>query len=509
MNNKNILKSRKFRYGVYSTAFVAFFIAIMIAFNGIFSVLANRFGWYVDMTRESVFTFSEASKDYLKDIKSDVTIYFASDADKLVQDDDMRYIYNSAKELSTEFSNIKVVCRDSVKNPEFFERFKETKGTSINSKSVIIESGTESVVYVHKAFFTYNEDGTRWGYNGEYRYVAGILQVTQAEHPIAYFTTGHSEDVGPIEGEEAAYNFGNAAALKNLLTDCGFEVRKINLSEEKMDDEARIVVIYNPKYDFHGYGKKDDGIEDEIEKIDDFLDGLGGVMVFEDPSYSADLKELNEFLEEWGISFRHGTQVKDVKHAMYDPKSLSIKLQYETKDTFGKTVYDDLENFDSMPSAIISQAMPIEKLWNGKNMSVGARGIYTMLRSYDTAELIDRSTNDVVDKGEFDLVTISYEDRVIDNDHYYSYVMAAGSPSFAYNNYLIDGSWGNSDVIFSAMKLIGRDRVLADLDTKPFDDTSSDATTEQAKEFLICCTFILPAIITVTGVVVIIRRKHS
>ena len=88
-------------------------------------------------------------------------------------------------------------------------------------------------------------------------------------------------------------------------------------------------------------------------------------------------------------------------------------------------------------------------------------------------------------------------------------MMAAGSPSFAYNNYLIDGSWGNSDVIFSAMKLIGRDRVLADLDTKPFDDTSSDATTEQAKEFLLCCTFILPAIITVTGVVVIIRRKHS
>jgi hypothetical protein len=91
MNNKNILKSRKFRYGVYSTAFVAFFIAIMIAFNGIFSVLANRFGWYVDMTSESVFTFSEASKDYLKDIKSDVTIYFASDADKLVQD--AEYLY--------------------------------------------------------------------------------------------------------------------------------------------------------------------------------------------------------------------------------------------------------------------------------------------------------------------------------------------------------------------------------------------------------------------------------
>ncbi|MBR6808237.1 MAG: Gldg family protein [Clostridia bacterium] len=507
MNSKNILKSRKFRYGVYSTAFVAVFIAIMIVFNGIFSVLANRFGWYVDMTSEAVFTFSDAAKDYLKDIKSEVTIYFASDADKLVQDDDMRYIYNSAKELSTEFSNIKVVCRDSVKNPEFFAKFKESKGTPINSKSVIIESGTESVVYVHKAFFTYNEDGTRWGYNGEYRYIAGILQVTQAEHPVAYFTVGHSEDVGPETGEEAPYDYGNAAALKNLLTDCGFEVRKIDLTTEEIDDDARIIVIYNPKFDFHGIEVEDKNAN-EIDKIDKFLDGLGGLMVFEDPSHAEGLTKLNEFLEEWGISFRAGTQVKDTKHSM-STNGYSIKLQYETEDTFGKTVYDDLENFDSMPGAIISQAMPIEKLWNGKNMSVGARGIYTMLSSYDTSELIDRSTNDVIDSGEFDLVTISYEDRVIDNDHYYSYVMAAGSPSFAYNNYLIDGSWGNSDIIFSTMKLIGRDRVLADLDTKPFDDTSSEATTEEAKEFLVCCTVILPAIITITGVVIIIRRKHS
>jgi len=495
MNNKNILKSRKFRYGAYSTAFVALFIAVMIAFNGIVSVLVNKFDWYVDMTKEAVFTFSESSKDYLRDIKSDVTIYFASEEDNLIKDEDMRYIYSSAKELSREFPNIKVECRDSVKNPEFFARFKETKGTAINAKSVIIESGSESVVYVHKAFFTYNENGTRWAYNGEYRYIAGILQVTQAENPIAYFTTGHSEDIT------------NAAALAQLLADCGFEVRQIDLSEEDLDDDARILVIFNPKYDFHGI-EVEDPSANEIDKIDKFLDGLGGVMVFEDPSYSAGLTNLNEFLEEWGISYRHGTQVKDKEHSM-STNGYSVKLQYETEDTFGKNVYDDLENFDSMPGAIISQAMPIEKLWNGKNMAVGARGIYTMLRSHDTAELIDRETNEAVDTGAFDLVTISYEDRVIDNDHYYSYVMAAGSPSFAYNNYLIDGSWGNSDVIFSTMKLIGRDRVLADLDTKPFDDTTSEATTEEAKEFLICCTFILPSIIAVVGAIVIIRRKHS
>ncbi len=495
MNHTSITKSRKFRYGAIAAAFTAFFIAVVVMFNAIFSSLALKFGWYADMTGEAVFTFSDAAKHYISDITSDVTIYFAAEPDELMADDDMRYVYNSAKELSGEFSNIKVECYDVVKHPEYFTRFYSNKGTSITAKTVVIESGTESVVYNYKAFFTYNEEGTRWGYNGEYRYVAGIMQVTQAETPIAYFTTGHSEDIT------------NANALANLLYDSGFEVKEIDLTKEEIDDDARILVIFNPKYDFHGVEAESESAN-EIKKIDDFLDGLGGLMVFEDSEYSAGLPNLNEFLEEWGISYKNGTHVRDSANSM-SVDGYSIIAQYQTEDNFGKSIYDDLENFDSMPKSIIRQAMPIEKLWNAQGTMVGAKGIYTMLSSYPEAELIDRETESVMEKGQYDLVTIAYETRVIDNDYYYSYVMASGSPSFAYNNYLIDPSYGNSDVILSTLKLIGRDKVLADLDLKPFDDTSSDATTAQSRTFTICCTLILPAVVAIVGTVIVVRRRRS
>ena len=501
MNNRSLLKSRKFRFGAIATAFTALFIAIIIVFNGIFSVLADKFGWYADMTNEAVFTFSKHSLEYLGDITADVNIYFASDPDVLMADEDMRYVYNSAKDLETEFSNIHVECRNYVKNPDFFRKYQSTKGTTIDGRTVIIESGTESIVYNYRAFFTYNEEGKRWGYNGEYRYVAGIMQVTQAETPIAYFTTGHSEDVT------------KANALANLLYDCGFDVRQIDLKKEEISDDARIIVVFNPKYDFYGIG---DGEEDadvkestnEIKKLDEFLDGLGGLMVFEDPEYSAGLNNLNEFLEEWGIQYDSSVSVRDHEHAM-TTNGYRIITEYEKDDTFGKDVYDDLENFDSMPHSVIENAMPIKTVWSSHGSMVGAKGIYTMIQSHKTAELVNRETEEVVESGEYNLVTISYENRVIDNDYYYSYVMAAGSPSFAYNNFLIDGSWGNSDVIFSTLKLIGRDRVLADLDTKPFDDTSMDVTTDQARKMTVGMTCIIPAIVAVAGAVVVIRRRHS
>lgn len=495
MNNKNIIKNKKLRFGAMSLGFIAFFIAIVIVLNGIFSVLAAKFGWYVDMTGEKVFSISDAAAAYLTDITSEVNIYFAAEPDELMADDDMRYVYTSATELESKFSNIHVECHDAVKNPEFFTEFYTNKGTDITAKSVVIESGTESIVYNYKAFFTYNENGDRWAYNGEYRYVAGIMQLTQAEVPIAYFTTGHSEDV------EAA------SALATLLYDCGFDVRQIDLSTEKIDDDARIIVIFNPKYDFHGINVEDESAN-EIAKLDEFLNGLGGVMVFEDSEYASGLTNLNEFLEEWGISYKTGTQVKDGEHSM-SVDGYTIVTEYAKDDTFGNSVYSDLANFDSMPKSVIRQAMPIEKVWPYQNTMSGAKGIYSMLSSYDGAELIDRADNTTLETGKYDLVTISYENRVIDNDYYYSYVMAAGSPSFAYNNYLVDGSYGNSDIIYSALKLIGRDRVLGDLDTKPFDDTSSDATTAQAKALTFWLTFPLPAVIALAGVVTVVRRRRA
>lgn len=498
MNGTNLFmklgKSRKMKIGAVAAAFTAFFIAVIIVLNGIFSVLANKFGWYIDMTSEAVFTLSEEAKGYIEDVTVDVNVYFAAEPDELMADYDMRYIYNTAKQLESEFSNIRVSCHDVIKHPDFFERFHVSTGTNITQKTVVFECGSESLITSYKAYFTYNESGDRWAYSGDYRFISSIMRVTQNETPIAYFTSEHSED--------------KSTGIEQILLDSGFDVRQINLRTEEIDDDARLIVINNPKYDFLGIEAESES-GNEIKKLDDFMDGLGGLIVFEDPEYAAKLTNLNEFLEEWGISFRTDARVNDASHSM-SVDGYSVVAQYPIEDNLGSNIYDDLENFDSMPQAVVRDAMPIEILWADRSTGSGWRYVYPMLLSYNTSELIDNHTNSTMEKGSYTLMTISRESRVIDNDHYYSYVMAAGTSNFANDNYLINSNaYGNGDILRQTMKFIGRNGILADIPLRPFDDTTSTATTLQARNFTLQVTLIAPVIIAVCGVVMIVRRRHS
>jgi len=191
-------KSRGLKIGSASFAFTVLFVAGVIVINAVFGILANSMLWYIDMTGDSVFSLSEEAKDVLSDVTAEVNIYFTQDADKLMSGEGsspyMKYIYNTALQLEKEFSNISVECVDIIKHPGFFEYYYNTAATDIKSTSVIIESGGEFRLQAADSFFMWDEEYSYiWGYNGEAKFAASILQVTAAEMPIVYFTSGHGE----------------------------------------------------------------------------------------------------------------------------------------------------------------------------------------------------------------------------------------------------------------------------------------------------------------------------
>ena len=59
------------------------------------------------------------------------------------------------------------------------------------------------------------------------------------------------------------------------------------------------------------------------------------------------------------------------------------------------------------------------------------------------------------------------------------------------------------------MKAVGRERVLAVLELKPFDKSDITVTTAEANRWTIGMTTVIPAIFAVCGLVVMTRRKHS
>lgn len=491
-------QSRKFKYGSVATVFTISFVAIVVIFNIIFTALANKYNWYVDMTAEQVYTLSEEAKELMSDIPDDVYIYFASDPDVLMNGTNSSYtrmIYTTALQLEEAFSNVHVQCENVLKNPAFFRDFYNTAATDIDSDSVVITSGSEVRVYAAEAFFTFNDPtdaSTVWAYSGEKAMISGIMQVTQTETPKVAFTIEHGEDMG------------GALALANVFAANGFEVETVNLAKDTIDDDCRILVIYNPIYDFIG-AEAEDSAMDEIEKIDRFLDGYGCLMVFCDPEYVDNLTNLSEFLAEWGISYVGSTTIRDTDNAM-STDGYSIIAQYQS-DTLGGSIYRDLNNLATPPKTIIRKSMPIDILWETGGGLNGSREVSPVLKSHPTSELVENGL--VKETGSYNLVTLSRESRIVDNEYYYSYVIAFGSPTFANLSYVNSNAYANEDILSASMKAVGRERVLAVLTLKPFDKDEITVTTAQANNWTVAMTLVIPAVIALCGVVVITRRKHS
>ena len=74
---------------------------------------------------------------------------------------------------------------------------------------------------------------------------------------------------------------------------------------------------------------------------------------------------------------------------------------------------------------------------------------------------------------------------------------------------LISDAYSNSDIIYSAIRSLGKEKILSDIPYKEFDDTDVTVTTAHANAWTVAMTVAIPAVIAVCGIVVYSRRKHS
>jgi len=467
---------------------------VVVIFNAIFTALAYKYMWYVDMTENELYTLSDAAIELISDVDKDITIYFCQDPDELEADTAMRYVYNTAKQMDNHFDNINVVCEDIVVNNKFFEKF-STAANSLKTTSVIVESGSEFRAFAIEAFYVTEEtSGEVRAYNGELKLCSAILQTTTAEIPMAYFTTGHGEAL------DAA-----ATPLVSLFYDAGFAVEPIDLSTADLSDDARIVVINNPVYDFIG-SEAEDGIGNEIEKLNAFLDNYGALIVFADPENAGNYTNLGEFLSEWGIEFVPNAYVRDSEHAV-STDALSIVGEYNTENALAASLYSTISSLSSMPKVVFRKAMPINVLFEEQSTVVSTRMVSPIMSSYDTSELV--VDGEVVGSGKYQLMTLSQEITILNNEYYYSYVLVCGTSDYAAANYLVSNAYANSDILYSAMRAFGKEKVPAEIEYKFFEKYDMEITTAEANRWTTALVTVIPAILTVCGIYVWIRRKYS
>ncbi len=486
-NQKTLENKKKLKHGTISVVLTLFVIAAVVIVNVIFSALAYKKNWYIDLTEAKLYDLSDEGRAMLNEVDGDITIHFCAPYDKLESDYYMKMVFELVKQMADEYDNISYDYIDIIKNPSLANKYKASTTDRLSTSNIIVESGTEFRNFTLKALFTFDtQDSTvPWAFNGEKKLITAMNQITQAETPIAYFTYTH--------GESLSYT------MQEMFYDAGYELRTIDLVNEDIHEDARLIVISDPKYDFEGISEDTAGRKSEIEKIDDFLDGFGNVMIFRDPD-TGELPELDEFLVEWGIEFDNSV-LKDPMHSI-DTTHYSLEGNYAVGENLGASLVKDIVSVGTAPKTIVRYASPVNLLYDYKDGRQTSVALYT----YDSAErYVDGK---LTGTGEYPLVVFSRESRYIDNTPHYSYVFAVGSKYFTYDNYL-DQKYGNQDIIYTMMRAMGKVQIPSDLKFKVFEDESLVITTADAGVWTGVLTFALPTVIFVAGIVIWIRRKHA
>lgn len=564
--------SRKFRYGGVTAALTALVIAIVIVANIAISTLASYLNWFTDMTPHFLFTLSDECKDLIengddefgttspieivdkiraenkayneenslsegdaeyKDENIKINIIFCEERDIVESNAASNYIYKTADELATEFSDyIELQFYDIVRNPSAVSKFLVTSTATINPADVIVEFGTEYRIYTQSSFFDVDSStGEPWAYNGEKKLTAGILAVTRAESPIACFTVNHNETT-PDD------------ALYNTLMDAGFKVQSIDLtSGEEIPEDCRLIVVHNPQTDF---SLATAGSEiDEIKILEEFLDGSNSLMVFMDPQANGG-KRLNvfeDFLETWGISYDRYTDVTGTypytirdKTNSLGTNGFSVVGDYAS-DGFGAKVTEAMTSASYPRKVVFSNAMSIspakdlykptaytsddstaaEYVYYRYDSNGVVRSMYNLFTAPVGAEAMANGmkVGESTAANPFSLMTITLEERQIQEDNYsliddFSYVVACGTTSFTSSEYLNSDSIGNTELLLSLFRVIGREPVPVGIERKPFADYTIDIIeAKDATQYTVVLA-VVPAVLTATvAAVVLIRRKNK
>ena len=578
---------RKLRYGGVTAALTAAIIAIVIIVNVIFSALAQKNLWYSDLTPELIFTLSEncvtlmkegdtafenssspiemvdtfrteavnsavaalkaerpdVSEDELKEFTEAETkkakenvrinIIFCDDELTWKKDTAQRYVLETAKQLMNEFPDyISISYVDIIRNPTAVTKY----GSNVSTTSVIVECGSEYRVRALKSFYIFNDDTeeTPWAYNGEKIMAACILAVTRTFTPIACITQGNGE---LLPGESFMLTLANA----------GYEIMPIDLEVDDIPANCRLVIISSPSKDFavsDGYYVAEN---DEIEKLDKFLDPddgqAGSMMVFMDPQQTTRLDNLESYLEEWGVKFDR----KSVGDGKYEPYRIQDNSQ--ALDSYGYNIIGNYVDFGlgeeitrelaamkrkiifpnvmsisysdevGNPTAFFGDEERTEYLGDFGAFEVNGayREIYDMFVSSDNAVAWtgqDANPAETAKNGNlFKLMTITVEDHYTQESNYTtsnnpSYVLATGCTQFAVDE-LLHGQYGNNMFLEYTLRIVAQEPVPVGLTFKPFGDYTIDTvTTAEATQYTVVLT-VVPLILSLgVGIFVIVRRKN-
>ena len=254
---KDSMNKKYLKNGSYSVVISAIFIVIVLVINMIVGSLPTKYT-EVDVSSEKLYSISDDTKEFLKKLDKDITIYQVVQSGS--EDETIKKLLEKYEEES---DHIKVEQKDPVVNPKFTSDY---TSDDVDANSLIVVCGDRSKVVnyssIYESSIDYNTyQSTTTGFDGEGQIDSAISYVTSEDLPVLYTLDGHGE-------KELD------STLQEDIQKANIDIKSLNLiTEEKVPDDTACLLINAPTSDIS---------ESEKDAIIDYLENGGKAMIFSD-----------------------------------------------------------------------------------------------------------------------------------------------------------------------------------------------------------------------------------
>lgn len=480
-----IIKEKWLRETLLTTLLVCLIIAIFLLLNMLIKK-ADIKPW--DFTQSKRYSLSNDSKEQIKNIEQNVTIYFFG-----YEDTDTPVVLG--KQYHDVNDKITVQISNTSERPDLASEY----GITSTEKIIAVQSSQRYKTISSSDLYTYDSQSYQTIDLTEQKLTNAILDVTIVSKPKIYFLTGHGE-YGISQGD---YCYQLAQYITNEVND----VNTLDLLSTNIPENCDTLVICNPTKDF---------TDVETEKIQTYINNGGKIMWLQDPYLTIKNYNENDFpntkkiLDQFGISFSKGIVFEGSSDNMATgyPDLIMPNLEYNSivKDLYtdGNVIFADAGYINTASSE------ELEKL----NVTADAF-IKTSEKAY-YKENYTNSSNGIAkadgDKeGEF-VLGETLTKKIDDNK---SAVLVAYSNAFFATNYqfVLGNSYvqlidlrNNKDLLLNSVAYLNNreDSIRIRKDTGV---VSFNTATAKESGIVRTIIFVVPILIIVAGIIVSIRRK--
>lgn len=478
-SGESTFKSRKTRYGAFSTLTAVFVIAILIVINLVMEKV--NLNW--DLTPDRFYSVSDKTKEVLSENDKDVTIY------TLFKTGEEVAMYSQMLEEYEALPHITVENKDPYLNVAFIEKYKE-EGKDIPVNSVIVQGPSKSkVIYASELFSTtfdyYTLSETVSTIDFEPRITSAIKYVTSENTYNIYKITGHGES-------DLSENY------KKQISSSNFDLKELNLySTGAIPEDASILLVTTPAMDW---------ALEEAELVKTYLEYGGKAIFFVDFTNTA-LPALKSVVNSYGVDLEDNIVIEgDTAHMIpmngsYNPLYIAPKLlQHGINNSV----------MDSGYSVLMPETRPLKML----DVKRDTINIETLMVSSDSSYIKDLSGNistlnyETGDtKGPFDLgyaITENYSASLTKET---TKIIVLGSTSLINDSY---NNGANSLLVMNMFNWLQDEKEDIYIPGKPVLNSALNFTSyNEILKIFIVSFVVLPVIIIVSGITVYIRRRNK